>query len=80
MERPARVLLVASVFGAGNVDDDTKSMVRAVSFGLATGYAPALAFDGSGGTYFMKDRNGWEIAVFKPQDEEPYAPHNVSSM
>lgn len=53
-------------------------MISAVLSGLATGYKPILAMDGTGGTYFVKDGNGWEVAVFKPQDEEPYAPHNVS--
>ncbi len=38
-----------------------------------------LALDGSGGTYFLKsggDRRGTNVAVFKPEDEEPFAPEN----
>lgn len=43
---------------------------------LDLGQAPNLVEDGLGGTYFIKDRNGNSIAVFKPRDEEPLAPNN----
>eukprot|EP01083_Nonionella_stella_P068708 182637_1 len=51
-------------------------LVRNVSHGTASGYAPALAFDGTGGTYFLKGRHKVKCAVFKPEDEEPFAPNN----
>lgn len=35
-----------------------------------------LCDQGVGGTYFVKDRDGHKIAVFKPIDEEPGAPGN----
>jgi len=44
--------------------------------GLEDGIKPLLVEDGLGGTYFMKDRDGVSIAVFKPRDEEPMAPNN----
>mmetsp|Transcript_86963 Transcript_86963/g.246534 ORF Transcript_86963/g.246534 Transcript_86963/m.246534 type:complete len:555 (-) Transcript_86963:348-2012(-) len=40
------------------------------------GIRPHLVEDGLGGTYFVKDRAGRSIAVFKPRDEEPLAPNN----
>jgi len=43
---------------------------------LDTGLAPHLVEDGLGGTYFMKGRDGQNVAVFKPRDEEPCAPNN----
>jgi len=32
--------------------------------------------DGSGGVYFIKSQDNTRIAVFKPEDEEAYAPNN----
>mmetsp|Transcript_131071 Transcript_131071/g.379199 ORF Transcript_131071/g.379199 Transcript_131071/m.379199 type:complete len:628 (+) Transcript_131071:118-2001(+) len=43
---------------------------------LEDGIAPNLVEDGLGGTYFLKDRDGASIAVFKPRDEEPLAMNN----
>eukprot|EP01114_Cavostelium_apophysatum_P015684 TRINITY_DN432_c0_g1_i1.p1 TRINITY_DN432_c0_g1~~TRINITY_DN432_c0_g1_i1.p1 ORF type:complete len:411 (-),score=111.94 TRINITY_DN432_c0_g1_i1:100-1332(-) len=39
-------------------------------------YAPELCEDGVNGTYFLKDKNGKNIAVFKPQDEEGACENN----
>ena len=44
--------------------------------GLALGLAPVLAMDGTGGTYFLKDPTHRNVGCFKPQDEEPFGPHN----
>lgn len=43
---------------------------------LEDGIVPHLVEDGLGGTYFVRDRAGKSIAVFKPRDEEPLAPNN----
>mmetsp|Transcript_126094 Transcript_126094/g.251785 ORF Transcript_126094/g.251785 Transcript_126094/m.251785 type:complete len:553 (-) Transcript_126094:86-1744(-) len=43
---------------------------------LEDGMVPHLVEDGLGGTYFVRDRAGKSIAVFKPRDEEPLAPNN----
>jgi len=43
---------------------------------LEDGVKPHLVEDGLGGTYFVKDRSGHSVAVFKPRDEEPLAPNN----
>eukprot|EP01083_Nonionella_stella_P272119 922546_1 len=51
-------------------------LVRNVSHDTASGYAPALAFDDTGGTYFLKGRHKVKCAVFKPEDEEQFAPNN----
>ena len=40
------------------------------------GLAPTLALDGMGGTYILKDARRRPVAVFKPRDEEPFAPNN----
>lgn len=44
--------------------------------GLLMGKAPQLSQGGNGGAYFLKGADGRTAAVFKPSDEEPYAPNN----
>jgi len=39
-------------------------------------YAPELCVEGVNGTYFLKNKEGRKIAVFKPQDEEGSSEHN----
>ena len=40
------------------------------------GKRPQLASGGTGGAYFLRDRDGETCAVFKPADEEPCAKNN----
>ena len=44
--------------------------------GLAKGHVPKLAAAGTGGSYFISGEDGEQVAVFKPQDEEPLAVNN----
>ena len=44
--------------------------------GLLMGNAPQLSQGGNGGAYFLKGIDGKPAAVFKPADEEPFAPNN----
>lgn len=44
--------------------------------GLDRGFKPELTLEGTGGTYFLQDAARQKVAVFKPQDEEPFAPNN----
>lgn len=43
------------------------------------GIKPELSLYGSGGTYFLNDANKWNLLVFKPGDEEPFAENNPRS-
>lgn len=43
---------------------------------LAHGVRPKLSLAGTGGSYFISALEGKNLAVFKPQDEEPLAPNN----
>lgn len=52
-----------------------KELVRRVLLGLEN-HEPEMAEDGEGGTYFLRDVNGENIAVFKPVDEEPFSVGN----
>ena len=51
-------------------------VISAVNQGLKLNLAPNLTWDGTGGTYLMKDSYRKVRGVFKPIDEEPYAPLN----
>jgi hypothetical protein len=44
--------------------------------GLSSGLKPKLSMEGTGGTYFLRNRQKKNIAVFKAEDEEPFAPNN----
>jgi len=44
--------------------------------GMAAGLNPELAFDGTAGTYMMKDPERNNTGIFKPIDEEAFAPNN----
>lgn len=52
------------------------AFVSEVELGYDAGYPFVLAEDCCGGTYFLRDANGDVCAVYKPSDEEPYAPLN----
>lgn len=75
---------------SSTLDICPKSLQRLVQQsrrGLALGFKPALAPDGSGGSYFLSDARKKRVGVFKPADEEPFAennprgyvPHNTTS-
>ena len=46
---------------------------------IKKGVRPKLALEGCGGTYFVRSVSQHKIAVFKPEDEEPFAPNNPRS-
>ena len=50
----------------------------AAEHGLAAGLRPQLADEGLGGTYFLREPSAAQkkVAVFKPADEEAFAPAN----
>jgi hypothetical protein len=69
--------------------DELSELAMTVQSGLRHGHAPKQGGGGApgfdygrlvdgccGGTYVMSDARGVACAVFKPADEEPYAPHN----
>ena len=50
--------------------------MKALSFKIK----PILAEFGTSGSYFLENINRNKIAIFKPLDEEPYAPNNPRGM
>uniref|UniRef100_A0A7S4EXI2 PI3K/PI4K catalytic domain-containing protein n=1 Tax=Chrysotila carterae TaxID=13221 RepID=A0A7S4EXI2_CHRCT len=55
-------------------------LLSLVQQGLAMGLAPQLTFEGTGGTYIMRDARKRPVAAFKPRDEEPFTPNNPRGM
>lgn len=55
-------------------------VVENVREAIRKGIDPMLIRQGSSGSYFMRDRQGRVVAVFKPKDEEPYGKLNPKMM
>eukprot|EP00808_Paulinella_micropora_P000537 g82610.t1 len=55
---------------------ELQSVLRAAGTGLSLGFKPRLASEGMGGTYFLRSPQQKVVAVFKAEDEEPFAPNN----
>jgi len=56
--------------------EQLEQLVKTVEEGFEAGQEPELCEDGVNGTYFLKNKHGKRIAVFKPQDEEGNSFHN----
>lgn len=58
----------------GNHFDDPEfsSLIQAAEQAIDVGILPERIYQGSSGSYFVKDKEGKKIGVFKPKDEEPY--------
>eukprot|EP01102_Stenamoeba_stenopodia_P005519 TRINITY_DN1627_c0_g1_i1.p1 TRINITY_DN1627_c0_g1~~TRINITY_DN1627_c0_g1_i1.p1 ORF type:complete len:472 (-),score=83.34 TRINITY_DN1627_c0_g1_i1:194-1609(-) len=69
-EKPFVTLLFPSLYPV-----EGQALVDAVLEGLEN-HEPEMVEDGEGGTYFLRDVNGNNIAVFKPADEEPFSVGN----
>jgi len=54
----------------------TDSFLAEINQAFAVGLAPNLTMDGTGGTYVLRGTSRKPLAVFKPIDEEPFAPLN----
>jgi phosphatidylinositol 4-kinase type 2 len=50
--------------------------LKAIERGFDRGLKPKLTYDGTSGTYMLRDEDRKIQAVFKPIDEEAFAPNN----
>ncbi|CAH8539371.1 unnamed protein product [Schistosoma bovis] len=57
-------------------DSDFKNVLQSALQAIESGILPERIYQGSSGSYFVKNANGEKIAVFKPKDEEPYGKLN----
>jgi len=53
-------------------DPEFMEVVRAAESAIEQAVYPQRIYQGSSGSYFVKDQEGKTIGVFKPKDEEPY--------
>lgn len=53
--------------------------IQDVSYGLSQLSKPVLTQDGTSGTYLMR-HDSKIVGIFKPIDEEPFAPNNPRGM
>ncbi|CAB4061061.1 PI4K2 [Lepeophtheirus salmonis] len=53
-------------------DPHFTEVVRAAETAIDNGIYPQRIYQGSSGSYFVKNSDGKTIGVFKPKDEEPY--------
>eukprot|EP00948_MAST-09A_sp_MAST-9A-sp1_P002395 g2395.t1 len=53
-----------------------QSVIDQINLALHKGVRPVAIKECAGGVYYFRNRRGRIIAVFKPLDEEPYAPNN----
>lgn len=57
-------------------EDEYVELVEMVRDGIKAGVEPERISAGSSGSYFVKNRYGKVLGVFKPKDEEPYSNMN----
>ncbi|MBA0583843.1 hypothetical protein Gorai_014687, partial [Gossypium raimondii] len=56
-------------------------MINSSFEGLQAGNHPIRSSEGTGGTYFMQDKTGFDyVSIFKPIDEEPMAVNNPQGL
>uniref|UniRef100_A0A3Q3J937 Phosphatidylinositol 4-kinase type 2 n=1 Tax=Monopterus albus TaxID=43700 RepID=A0A3Q3J937_MONAL len=57
-------------------DPEFREIIRKVERAIEEGIYPERIYQGSSGSYFVKDSRGKIIGVFKPKNEEPYGQLN----
>jgi len=69
------------IFGTLPSNDEMDACMARIGDGFRAGKSPQLSSDGTSGVYFLRDSASDEIvSVFKPIDEEPFAPNNPRDM
>lgn len=53
-------------------DPQFTEVIRQAEYAIESGIYPVRIYQGSSGSYFVKNCDGKTIGVFKPKDEEPY--------
>ena len=53
-----------------------KKILEQIRLGFRQGFVPKLTKDGSSGAYMLRNQNKVNVAIFKPIDEEAFAPNN----
>jgi hypothetical protein len=64
------------VFGQLQCPEQLQTAIKEIEQGFKKGLKPKLTDDGTSGTYLMRGVSKKPLAVFKPIDEEAFAPNN----
>lgn len=64
------------IYGSVYCNKKMKKVIEIIRQGFNSGLIPKLTDDGTSGTYEMRSAQKQKVAVFKPVDEEPFAPNN----
>ena len=64
------------MFGSMLCPEQLRPVVKEIQKGFKRGLKPKLTNDGTSGTYFLRGQDKKLQAVFKPIDEEAFAPNN----
>jgi hypothetical protein len=64
------------VFGSMECPQHLQAAIKEIEMGFQKGLKPKLTDDGTSGTYLMRGVAKKPLAVFKPIDEEAFAPNN----
>lgn len=64
------------IYGSVYCNKKMKKVIEIIRQGFNSGLIPKLTDDGTSGTYEMRNAQKQKVAVFKPVDEEPFAPNN----
>uniref|UniRef100_A0A914RRR4 Phosphatidylinositol 4-kinase type 2 n=1 Tax=Parascaris equorum TaxID=6256 RepID=A0A914RRR4_PAREQ len=60
-------------------DEDFIELLNETQQAIDAGINPVLITTGSSGSYYVRDKDGRNIGVFKPKDEEPKILHSTVS-
>ena len=64
------------IYGTFPCSLNLQKIIEEINNGFLIGLKPKFLEDGTSGTYLMRNVNKETIAIFKPFDEEPFAPNN----
>lgn len=64
------------VYAAFPCSTSLKKIIDAARLAMLVGIVPTMTMEGTSGTYLIKDNYKKTIALFKPIDEEAFAPNN----
>nr|XP_043636891.1 phosphatidylinositol 4-kinase gamma 6-like [Erigeron canadensis] len=67
---------VVEIIGRASHFTKTNELVEEVIDGLKANVDPIPVNGGLGGAYYFRNREGENVAIIKPTDEEPFAPNN----
>jgi hypothetical protein len=65
-----------SLYGNLPCPDSLNQLIGQARRSITAGLIPKLALEGLGSAYFIRNTQKQNLAVFKPEDEEPFTPNN----